>query len=377
MGFNSHQFDSRKTMAFTRKHLKSLVKVAVENNASDIHIRTGETPCLRIRGDLVPVQTKNFGPNDVLDMARILGDMEPDENINPEQINELDGSHEIEGLCRVRFNFFIYNQRLGIVLRVIDSEVPDIDSLGFSSVIKKIALHRRGLVLVTGATGSGKSTTLAAMVNYINRKRHAHIITIEDPVEYVYKQDLSRITQREIGIDTPSFSSALRAALRQDPDIILIGEMRDTDTISIALKAAETGHLVLSTVHTTDAIRTIGRIVSMFPEGEQEDVRKRVADNLYATISQRMLKGIEKDSVCVAQEIMITSPGVKECIEGIEHIHRLSTIIAQGKGKSGNQSQTFDQHLMDLYQNHKITKEVALAACTSESNFIQKLLVED
>ena len=281
-------------MAFSAKHLRSLTEVAVNHAASDIHIRTGEPPCLRIRGDLVPIQTKDFKLKDIIDLAKILVGIDAEKDISVEDLNEVDGSYEIEGICRLRYNIFGYTQRMGIVLRIINSVVPTIESLGFSSIIKKIALQPRGLILVTGATGSGKSTTLAAMISYINRKKHAHILTIEDPIEYVYTQDQSRITQREIGIDTISFANALRAALRQDPDIILIGEMRDKETISIALKAAETGHLVLSTVHTTDAIRTVGRVVSMFPEGEQEDVRKRLADNLYATISQRMLKGIRK-----------------------------------------------------------------------------------
>ncbi|MBT7609141.1 MAG: PilT/PilU family type 4a pilus ATPase [Bacteriovoracaceae bacterium] len=364
-------------MAFTVKHLNSLTEVAVNHSASDIHIRTDEPPCLRIRGDLVPIQTKDFKLKDVVDLAKILSKIDAEESVELTDLNEKDGSFEIENTCRLRFNIFVYNQQLGVILRIINSKVPTIESLGFSSIIKKIALQRRGLILVTGATGSGKSTTLAAMISYINRKRHTHIITIEDPVEYIYTQDQSRITQREIGIDTPSFASALRAALRQDPDIILIGEMRDKETISIALKAAETGHVVLSTVHTTDAVRTVGRIISMFPEGEQEDVRKRLADNLYATISQRMLKGIKKSTLCIAQEIMITSPGVKECIEGVQNIHRLSTIISKGRGKSGNQSQTFDQHIMDLYQADKISKEVALEAATSGADFIQKLLVEE
>ncbi len=363
-------------MAFSAKHLRSLVEVAVNNSASDIHIRTDEPPCLRMRGELVPIQTKDFKLTDVLDLAKIIIGAAPEKEISIKEINELDGSHNIQGICRLRYNIFAYNEKIGIILRIINSQIPTIESLGFSSIIKKIALQQRGLVLVTGATGSGKSTTLAAMINYINRKKNAHILTIEDPIEYVYTQNQSRITQREIGIDTPSFGQALRAALRQDPDIILIGEMRDRETISIALKAAETGHLVLSTVHTTDAIRTVGRIVSMFPEGEQEDVRNRLADNLYATISQRMLAGIEKGSVCIAQEIMITNPGIKECIEGKEDIHRISTILSQGKGTSGNQSQTFDQHLMDLYQDGKISKKTATDAATSESNFIQKLLIE-
>ncbi|MCO4794452.1 MAG: PilT/PilU family type 4a pilus ATPase [Bacteriovoracaceae bacterium] len=360
-------------MAFQEKHLTSLVKVGLEHGASDIHIRTGEPPCLRIRGDLVPVQTRDFSINDVLDVARILT------KTNKETIhdyNEQDGSFEIPGFCRLRFNTFVYNKSIGIILRIVNTKVPSFEDLGFSTVLKKIALSQRGLVMVTGATGSGKSTTLAAMIHYINRKRHCHIVTIEDPIEYVHQQEYSRVTQREIGIDTPNFTSALRAAMRQDPDVILIGEMRDPETISIALKAAETGHLVLSTVHTTDAITTIGRVISMFPPKEQEDVRKRLAENLTATVSQRMLKGIKKSNIVIAQEIMINTPGVRECILGEESISRINTIIMQGRGKEGSGSQSFDQHITELYQKGKISKETAIEAATSESDFIQKLLIE-
>jgi twitching motility protein PilT len=360
-------------MAFQEKHLASLIKVGVDHGASDVHIRTNEPPCLRIRGDLVPVQTKNFTLEDVTDLARILTGKKLEKFTD---YNELDGSFDIEGLCRLRFNSFVYNKALGIILRIVKTEIPTFDQLGFSSTLKKIALSKRGLVLVTGATGSGKSTTLAAMINYINRKRYAHIVTIEDPIEYVHNQEYSRITQREIGVDTPNFNAALRAALRQDPDVILIGEMRDPETISIALKAAETGHLVLSTVHTTDAITTIGRIISMFSPDEQEDVRKRLAENLKATISQRMLKGNKKTNVVIAQEIMVNTPGIRECILGDEPISRINSIIMQGKGKESSGSQSFDQHIMELYQAGKISKEVATEAATSESDFIQKLLIE-
>lgn len=360
-------------MAFQEKHLASLIKVGVDHGASDVHIRTNEPPCLRIRGDLIPVQTKNFTIEDVADLARILTGKKFEKFTD---YNELDGSFDIDGLCRLRFNSFVYNKALGIILRIVKTEIPTFDQLGFSSTLKKIALSKRGLVLVTGATGSGKSTTLAAMINYINRKRHAHIVTIEDPIEYVHNQEYSRITQREIGVDTPNFNAALRAALRQDPDVILIGEMRDPETISIALKAAETGHLVLSTVHTTDAITTIGRVISMFPPEEQEDVRKRLAENLKATISQRMLKGNKKTNIVIAQEIMVNTPGIRECILGDEPISRINSIIMQGKGKESSGSQSFDQHIMELYQAGKIGKEVATEAATSESDFIQKLLIE-
>ncbi len=361
-------------MAFSKQNLESLVKVAVQHNASDIHIRAFEAPCLRIRGELVPVQTKDFSETDLVDITKILL-QERASLTNLDEINELDGGYELPGLCRLRFNYFRFSGKMGIILRIVSIDVPNTRDLGMPDVINKISEQKRGLILVTGATGSGKSTTLAAMIDHINSTKPTHIVTIEDPIEYIHPQKKARISQREIGVDTDNFAVALRAALRQDPDIILIGEMRDPETVAIALKAAETGHLVLSTVHTTDAITTIGRIISLFPPSEQEDVRKRLSENLYSTISQRMLRNKSK-GVVIAQEIMVTSPGVRECIRGEEPISRLNTIISQGKDRGGNGSQSFDQNIMSLYQSGQITKEVALEAVTSQSDFVQKLLVD-
>jgi twitching motility protein PilT len=361
-------------MPFSEKNLMSLVKVAIDNGASDIHIRTDEPPCLRIRGDMIPVQTKSFTLQDLKDISLILFQNSITE-AELDQLHEKDGAFDVHGLCRLRYNFFRYNYKVGIILRIVLNSIPSIKQLGLNPIIGKIALQHRGLVLVTGATGSGKSTTLAAMMNHINENRACHIVTIEDPIEYLHPQIKARLSQREVGTDTQSFASALRGALRQDPDIILIGEMRDPETISIALKAAETGHLVLSTVHTTNALTTIGRIIAMFPQEEHEDVRKRLADNLYATISQRMLKSTSK-GVVIAQEIMITNPGIKECIIGEEPASRIPSIIAQGRGKAGSGSQTFDQHIMELYQQGRISKETALSAVSSESDFLQNLIVE-
>lgn len=361
-------------MAFSEKNLRALIKVAMEHDASDIHIRTDESPCLRIVQSLVPVQTRTFSYEDVRDITQILlKDTQYETKID--QIPELDGGHEFEGLCRVRFNFFRYNKKIGLILRLIKNDIPTIDELGINPAVKTICEQTRGLVLVTGATGSGKSTTLASMIGHINHNRAAHIVTLEDPLEYIHPQAKSRITQREIGADTENFSSALRAALRQDPDIILIGEMRDAETVSIALKAAETGHLVLSTLHTRDCLSTIGRVISMFPQEEQPYVQKRLAEHLYSTVSQRMIPGVD-GGVVIAQEIMVTGPGIKECILGDEPISRIPTILAQGKNEKGKQSQTFDQHILELYNDGLITKEVALESVASQSDFTQKLLVD-
>jgi twitching motility protein PilT len=361
-------------MGFSLKNLSSLVNVAINHKASDIHIRTNEMPCLRIHGDLVPVQTKVFSAEDVNDIIKIL----VQEKSQLESLNnksELDGGFSIEGLCRIRYNVFRYFNQYGLVLRIINTEVPSLAALDMSKAIAKIALQKRGMILITGATGAGKSTTLSAMINHINEKRSSHIITIEDPIEYLHPQKMSRISQREVGRDTEDFTSGLRSALRQDPDVISIGEMRDPITANIALKAAETGHVVFSTLHTTNTVTTIGRIISMFPAHEQPEVRKRLAENLYAIIGQRMLPGKNGKTV-IAQEIMITSPGVRDCISGKDDLNRIPHIIIQGAGKSTNGGQTFDQHIMYLYQKGFIEKEVALDAVSSQSDFIQKLLVE-
>lgn len=359
-------------MAFTLKNLASLLNVAIVHKATDIHIRTDEVPCLRIRGDLIPIQTKIFTSIDVIDIVKILTN---NHQFNPDNKLELDGAFSIPELCRVRYNIFSYFGNLGLVLRVINTNVPILAELDMPSILGKIALQKRGLILVTGATGSGKSTTLAGMIDHINENRQSHIVTIEDPIEYLYKQKKSRITQREIGKDTEDFSSGLRAALRQDPDVIAIGEMRDPITASIALKAAETGHTVFSTLHTTNTVTTIGRIISMFPTHEQVEVRKRLAENLYAIIGQRMLPGVG-GRVVIAQEIMVTSSGIRDCISGKDDINRIPSIISQGQGKSTNGGQTFDQHIMYLFQKGIIEKEVALDAVSSQSDFIQKLIID-
>jgi twitching motility protein PilT len=361
-------------MPFSKKNLSDLVGLAIKHKASDIHIRSGECPCFRIRGGLVPVQTKAFESDDIKDICHII--LEGQDVLNDlDKLNDLDGAYEINDLCRLRFNFFRYNNKAALIFRIINSVIPTIDQLNLSPVIKKIAMQERGLVLVTGATGSGKSTTLAAMINHINQNKHCHIISIEDPIEYIHPQIKSRISQREVGKDTKDFSQALKMALRQDPDIILIGEMRDPETVSIALKAAETGHVVFSTAHTTDALNTIGRIIAMYPPSEQEAVKKRLSESLQASIGQRMLKGVNPGEIIIAQEIMISGPGVKECILGQEPLHKIYQIIQNGRGEGGNGSQSFDQHIQELFEKNLISKEVALTAVRSQSDFLKQMIM--
>ncbi len=361
-------------MGISKEEFVKLIKTAVQNNVSDIHIRTNERPCFRVRGDLVPVKTEPFSYDDVKTVGLIMIKDE-DSKKNIDTLKELDGSFQIPKLCRLRYNLLRYQGKMGIILRIIDAEVPTTEALGIPKIVNKIASTHNGLVLVTGATGSGKSSTLAAMINYVNRTKAVHILTLEDPVEYIHQPIKARITQREIGEDTNDFSAALRSALRQDPDIILIGEMRDAETIGIALKAAETGHLVFGTVHTTDALNTVGRLISMFPPEEQDAVRARIADNLYATISQRLLKTKDGKGRVAAQEIMITSPGIKESIADANKIGEIYTYIT--KGKRGSGTQTFDQHITDLYKAGKISIDEARASASSPDDFERNLMFGD
>lgn len=358
-------------MSIAKEDFLKLVKTAVANGVSDIHIRTNERPCFRMRGDLVPVKVEALSYEDVKFIALIML-KDPDVRADIDTVKEVDGSFEIPKLCRLRYNILRYQGKMGIILRIIEAEIPTTEKLKLPKIVNKIATTHNGLVLVTGATGSGKSSTLAAMINHVNETKPVHILTLEDPVEYIHKPKKARITQREIGEDTNDFASALRSALRQDPDIILIGEMRDAETISIALKAAETGHLVFGTVHTTDALNTIGRLISMFPPEEQDAVRARISDNLYATVSQRLVKTVDGKGRVAAQEIMITSPGIKEAIADANKISEIYTYIT--KGKRGSGTQTFDQHLTDLYKAGTISVEEAKENASSPEDFERNLM---
>ncbi len=352
-------------MPVTKETFVGLVKNAVANGVSDIHLRQDEKPCFRMRGDLVAVK---MDPLTDADMRTIFTTIVKDEDVlalmAKNKLREYDGSYAVPGVCRVRINFMRYQGKSGLILRIIADKIPTTEELGLPDCIDKIASAGQGLVLVTGATGSGKSSTLAAMINTINRTQPVHILTLEDPVEYLHKPIKARITQREIGHDTEDFNSALRAALRQDPDIILIGEMRDAETIGIAIKAAETGHLVFGTVHTTDALSTVGRLISMFPPEEQHAVRQRLADNLHATISQRLVKKAD------GKEIMINNPGIRDGIKDDDKTAEIYTYITKRSGGM----QTFDQHLTDLYKAQKVTLEEAKSNASKPDDFERNLV---
>jgi twitching motility protein PilT len=288
-----------------------------------------------------------------------------------ESITDYDCSYSVSGLGRFRVNIASQRRTLSLVLRHIPYALPTIEGLGLPPILGEISLEERGLILVTGITGSGKSTTLAAMINLINQKKNCKIITIEDPIEFLYRDGSCCVTQRECGSDTENFAKALRAALRQDPDIILVGEMRDKETIDIAIKAAETGHLVLSTVHTTDAPKTISRILSNFDPAEQMSVRQRLAETLLTIISQRLVVRADGGGRAVACEIMRRTQTIQECVEDPEKIHMIKEYIE--KGREMYQMQTFDQHLTDLYKTGVVTLETAIAAATSPSDFERNL----
>lgn len=352
------------------KLLNQLLAAAVKAQASDIHFKVGSPPLFRLAGELREVKAPRLMPEDTDQLAALLIQNEKI-RANVGTLKEFDGSYAIREVGRFRVNLFRQRGSLAAVLRVIPYDIPTFESLGLPKILSPICDNERGMILVTGVTGSGKSSTLAAMIGYINARRKKHIITIEDPIEFIHKDVRCSISQREIGADTESFKNALRAALRQDPDVILVGEMRDYDTIDIALKAAETGHLVFSTVHTTDAAKTINRLVGVFPSDEQNMVRLRLAENLQATVSQRLLQKKEGKGRAVACEIMRRTLSIQDCIRDPEKTPEMKGFIEKSRDQYGMQS--FDQHLSDLYKSGVVELEVAKAAATNPSDFERAL----
>lgn len=357
-------------MAYDKNSLHKLLHFCVEKSVSDIHIREGEFPYVRMNGGLKKLGAEIITNADMKFFCQFM--FENDEVMKGfSTLKEHDCSFQFEKLCRVRVSFLRFQKKTALILRLISMVIPTLKKLGLPIAITKMTQLRRGLILVTGVTGSGKSSTMAAMLEEINTTRDEHILTIEDPVEFLFTSKLCRITQREVGDDTNSFQVALRGALRQDPDIIVIGELRDAETIQIAIKAAETGHLVFGTVHTTNAQSTINRVISMFSPEEQNNVKLRLADCLAGTVSQRLLPTLGgKGRVC-AQEIMINTIGVKEAISGLTPLS--SIYVSIELGKVDEVSQSFDQHLTELYLDKKISFEIAKDAASSPSNFERNL----
>ncbi len=350
--------------------VNELLKTAHSKGASDLHLKVGSCPILRINGELSVMSNENrLTQEDTLKIAFSV--MSPGQREVFKKKNDIDLAYSVPGLGRFRCNIFIQRGTIGLVFRVIPMRIPSIEELLLPDVIKKISQEPRGLILVTGTTGSGKSTTLAAIIDNINASRTDHIITIEDPIEYLHRDKRSIVNQREIGNDTESFSKALRASLRQDPDVILVGEMRDFETIQTALTAAETGHLVLSTLHTIDATETINRIISVFPPYQHKQVRIQLASVLKAIISMRLVPRMDGNGRVPAVEVLIATAMVKDCILDPDKTKIIPDVIAQGALHYG--MQTFDQSIFNLYKSNLISYEEAIRRATNPDDFALKV----
>ncbi len=344
--------------------IDAFFKLMNEHGASDLHLLAGQQPVLRIEGDLERVKYK---PLDNDSLKSMLYEITPEYKIKVfEETGDVDFSYEIPGLARYRANFFQQKKGVGAAFREIPSTILTVEQLGLPIIIKRLATLPRGLVLVTGPTGSGKSTTLAAIILEVNRTRKQNVITVEDPIEFVHESDKAIITHREVGLHTQSFAAALRGALREDPDIILVGEMRDLETISLAIEASETGHLVFATLHTSGASRTVDRIIEVFPQHQQEQIRHTLADGLRAVVSQTLFKRADKRGRVAAAEIMIATPAVRNLIrEG--KTFQITSTLQTGK-KYGMQS--LDDAVMDLLTKKIISADDAYMKAEEKSRFL-------
>lgn len=350
-------------------HLKmdDLLQLVVDEGASDLHLNVGSPPVLRIHGSMNVIDTAPLTPEDT---ERLMREITDDEHFRRvEEVGGTDFGFGFRNLARLRVSVLRQKGHYGIVMRQIPSKLMTLEEIGLPSQVKDLLFRPRGLVLVTGPTGSGKTTTLASMINIINNERDAHIVTVEDPVEYYHDHHKSLVTQREVGVDVKSFSLALRAALRQDPDVILVGEMRDLETMAAAITAAETGHLVFATLHTTGAARTVDRIVDAFPTDQQEQVRVQMSATLIAVISQVLLPRIDKPGRIAGFEIMITTDSIRSLIrEG--KTYRITSDIQTG-GRMG--MVTLDANLLALYQQGAISLEDAVRVADNPASLIEKI----
>src|SRR3989442_706839 len=351
-------------------HINDLLKMASERKASDLDLKVGSNPVLRINGELIRlVETKRLMQEDTIAMAFPIMSNRQKQKFKDNL--EIDIAYSVPGLGRFRCNVFQQRGTVGLVLRVIPVKILTVRELGLPMVLEKICQEQRGLILCTGTTGSGKSTTLAAMVDYINSQRTEHVITIEDPIEFLHRDKKSIVNQREVEVDTRSFASALRSALRQDPDVILVGEMRDYETIETAITAAETGHLVLSTLHTLDATETINRIISVFPPHQQKQIRLQLSGVLKAVMSMRLVPRADGHGRVPAAEVLISTAFIRDCIENKEKTKLIKDAIGQGTSQYG--MQTFDQSLYTLYKNGLISLDEALRRASNPDEFRLKL----
>jgi len=350
--------------------LNDILGMAIKANASDVHLKVGLPPVYRIDGSLRPLpKAPRLTPEDIRKMAYAM--MSEQQRERFERTNELDLAYGVAGMGRFRVNMFTQRGSISMILRTIPFNVQTLEELKLPAVIKKLTQEQRGLILVTGTTGSGKSTTLASMIDSINANRTAHVITIEDPIEFLHRDKKSIINQREVGVDTETFAAALKSALRQDPDVILVGEMRDFETIETALTAAETGHLVLSTLHTIDAQESINRIVGAFPPFQQRQIRLQLSSILKGVVSQRLVPCADGKGRVPAVEVMVSTARVRELIDDKEKTKMLRDTIQQGHDTYG--MQTFDQSLMGLLKNGLITLDEALRQSSNPDDFKLKV----
>ncbi len=351
-----------------RERLHRLLRLGFEKGASDIHFQAGCLPLYRFNGELVELRYKSLTPADTRSISELL--IEGSRYSSLDDHPEMDLAYEIPGEGRFRVNISRERRSYNIVLRVIPLVIGSFEELNLPSVLREMSSIQRGMVLITGATGQGKSTTLAAMLQDINGSRKCKIITIEDPAEFIFNHDRAIITQREVGTDTHDFPGALRAALRQDPDVIMVGEIRDAETVDTALKASETGHSLLSSIHTSDVVTTLRRLVSFFPAEEHPQVRDRIADNIEAVISLRLLPNKSGTNRVPAVEVMRTTRMIRECIRDPNRTIEIPDHMAKG-GELG--MQTFDQHLLDLYRANSIKLATACEAASNPHDFATQL----
>jgi twitching motility protein PilT len=346
--------------------MEKIIKAAVDRGASDLHIKAGDVFRARINGRLVPLTKQRLTPEQTKVIAKQLIPIEED-RARIDKIRDYDCSWGMPGIGRFRVSILRQRSSFMIVMRVIPFDVPSFESLRLPSVLAQVASAERGMILVTGVTGSGKTSTMAAMVNHINQTQHKHVLTLENPIEFLHRDVNCSITQREIGTDTDDFRMGLRSALRQDPDVVMIGEMRDSETIDTAMKAAETGHLLISTLHTPDSVSTVNRIVAMFPAEEQGVARLRLSEALQAVVSQRLLPRADGKGRVAALEILICTGRARDMIRDPGHTPELHDYIKESRDQYG--MQTFDQHLTDLVADGTVTYETALAAASNPSDF--------
>jgi twitching motility protein PilT len=345
--------------------MDSALRTLVEREGSDLHIKVASPPVIRLHGDLMPIE--GYEPLKPEDTEKAFHDIAAQRSLTEfEEDGEADFSYSVPNVARFRVNVFKQRGSISIVCRAIPYGIKSIEELGLPEVVRSLADEPRGIILVTGTTGSGKSTTLAAMIDHINRTRSRHIVTLEDPIEYLHRDNLSLINQREVGADTKSFGRAMRRVLRQDPDVILVGEMRDEETVRTALSAAETGHLVLSTVHTLDATETINRIVDFFPPHLQQQGRVMLASTLKGAIAQRLVPDVTGEGRVAAAEVLVVTGRVQDLILNPEETGKITEVIGEGEYYG---MRTFDQSLLGYVMEGKVSEQVALDAASSPHDF--------